>query len=150
MMLIAVVATPATALTYGTLSSTSQMVCTIPRITVALAVLFPEATSLLFGGSLVVVVGVLGVDAIDGEEAMRLLFDCNTVISVRPCFHRWKNLKGLLRVLGMEAASSLDATGTDCFEDGDASDWPPDGFRPKNRMVARSGCALQCCILRSY
>ena len=53
MILMAVVATPATALRYGTLSSTSQMVCTVARITVALAVLFPEAT-LLSGGSLVV------------------------------------------------------------------------------------------------
>jgi len=130
MILIAVVATPATALTYGTLSSTSQMVCTIPKITVALAILFPEATSLLCGGSLVVV----GVDARDGEEAVKVLFDCNR----GPGFHRW-NLKGLLRVLVMEAGSSLDdpATGAGCFEDGDASDWPPDGFRLENRMVAR-------------
>jgi len=133
MILIAVVATPATALTYGTLSSTSQMDCTIPRITVALAVLFPEAMSLLSGGSLVVVVRVLGVDARDGEEAVRLLFD--------PCFHRW-NLKGLLRVLIMEAGSSLDgdpATGAGGFEDGDASDWPPDRFRPKNFIGRKSG-----------
>ncbi len=38
---MAVFASPVTTLTYGTLSSTSQMACTIPKIMAALAVLFP-------------------------------------------------------------------------------------------------------------
>ncbi len=49
MIVMAVFTSPVTTLTYGTLSSTSQMACTIPRITAALAVLFPDvvATSLV-------------------------------------------------------------------------------------------------------
>ncbi|KAK0430381.1 hypothetical protein EV421DRAFT_1859274 [Armillaria borealis] len=44
-ILMAVFASPVTTLTYGTLSSTSQMACTIPRIAAALAVLFPDVVA---------------------------------------------------------------------------------------------------------
>ncbi len=59
---MAVFASPVTTLTYGTLSSTSQMACTIPKIMAALAVLFPGLVATL------------------------------PVISVWPHFPQWKSL----------------------------------------------------------
>ncbi|KAK0224954.1 hypothetical protein EDD85DRAFT_857817 [Armillaria nabsnona] len=83
MIVMAVVASPVTILTYGTLSSTSQMLFTISRIKAALAVLFPDEVSarfLLFGESLIVTVCNTGL-------ALR-----NGVATTSPIVSKWSRL----------------------------------------------------------
>ncbi|KAK0215326.1 hypothetical protein EDD85DRAFT_871395 [Armillaria nabsnona] len=83
MIVMAVVASPVTTLTYGTLSSTSQMLFTISRMEAALVVLFPDEVPARFlssGKSLIVTVCNTGL-------ALR-----NGVAATSPIVSRWSRL----------------------------------------------------------